>query len=219
MMRHKRSVSLMVLGTAIWFLAAGVSSPAVAHHVLGRPSYGLDEHSNTPPGEQLEVTSGKHIATFMAFPAFPQPQEQARVNLYLSTLDGGDSYQGPVAFSIRQEGWFSGDEKPLGVQMMDDMVYRQSFTVSAPGEYVIVARFESGKETHVLEFPLPVGEAASANTLTVGAGAVLIALIVLTLMNRRRFTRAKISHVRDEARDRPPRPGGGGDHGMLERGH
>ena len=216
-MRNKRSVSVMVLGAAIWFFAAGFSGPAVAHHVLGRPSYGLDEHSNTPPGEQLEVTSGKYIATFMAFPAFPQPHEPARVNLYLSTFDGGDSYEGPVAFSIRKEGWFSGDEKPLGVQIVDDKVYRQSFEVSERGDYVIVARFESGKDVHVLEFPLLIGEAAVSNTLTVGAGAAVIALIVLTLMNRRRFTRAKISHVRDGARDRPP--GSGPDHGMLGRGH
>jgi hypothetical protein len=174
--------------------------PAAAHHVLGRPSYGLSEDSNTPPSQQLEMTSGRYFAIFMVFPAFPQPEEPARVNLYLSRLDDGQSYDGEVAFFITKDGWFKGEEDPLGVQAEDDKVYRQSFIVSEPGNYVIIARFESAGEQHVLEFPTRIGDTASSGAAAIAAGGVILVLVVVTLLQRQRLIRAKISSARDEAR-------------------
>jgi len=200
-MFRKRILSVCALGTVVLLLGFDGIRPAAAHHVLGRPSYGLSEDSNTPPGQQLEMTSGRYFTIFMVFPAFPQPEEPARVNLYLSHLDDGQSYDGEVAFFIRKNGWFKGEEDPLGVQAEDDKVYRQGFIVSEPGNYVIIARFESAGEQHVLEFPTRIGDAASPSAEAIAAAAVILVLLVVTLLQRRRLTRAKISSARDEARD------------------
>jgi len=47
-------------------LCAG--NEAVAHHVLGRPAYALNENSNTPPSMQLETVIGDYFVNYMVFP-------------------------------------------------------------------------------------------------------------------------------------------------------
>ena len=47
-----------------------LSVPVQAHHVLGRPSYSLNEDSTTPPSMQVETQIGDYYITYMVFPAF-----------------------------------------------------------------------------------------------------------------------------------------------------
>ena len=74
---------------------------AAAHHVLGRPSYSLNEDSNTPPSMQGEVQIGEYLVSYMAFPAFPQPESPGRINLYVTQIDDGTPFQGQVTFKAR----------------------------------------------------------------------------------------------------------------------
>ena len=64
-----------------------MTATAFAHHVLGRPAYSLSDDSNTPPSMQVETQIGDFYVTYMAFPAFPQPGQQGRVNLYATHRD------------------------------------------------------------------------------------------------------------------------------------
>jgi hypothetical protein len=62
-------------------MLSAMISPAYAHHVLGRPSYSLNEDSNTPPSMQIETRIGNYFVTYMVYPAFPKPGEPGRINL------------------------------------------------------------------------------------------------------------------------------------------
>jgi len=100
----------------------------LAHHVLGRPAYSLNEDSNTPPSMQVETQIGDYFLTYMVFPAFPKPGENGRINVYASRIDNGDTFAGKMTFSVRNDGWFEDkNEETIGTQEMYDGVFRQGF--------------------------------------------------------------------------------------------
>lgn len=174
---------------------------ARAHHVLGRPSYNLGEDSNTPSSLQAEMQIGDFMVTYMVFPAFPQPGAPGRFSLYVKRLDNGDTYQGKVAFKIRNDvmiPWLQDvQEESIGVQELDhNMVFRQSFQFSQAGDYIVSARFTSNGEPYVIDFPLRVGDVSPVSPLVIGGGIVLFVLVVVNITQRRRAMTGKIRGAR-----------------------
>jgi len=174
-------VRLALLGLLVWTL------PALAHHVLGRPAYSLNEDSNTPPSMEVETQVGHYFVTFMAFPAFPRPGEPGRVHLYASRIDNGEPFQGEVRFSVRDDTWFGADAELLGVQPPDDNVYRQGFVFRETGNYIVTAAFESGGEPHVIDFPLRIGDPAPIGPVGIAIGAIVLVLVGVNIAQRRRL--------------------------------
>ncbi len=166
--------------------------PAVAHHVLGRPSYSLSEDSNTPPSMQVETQIGKFFVTYMVFPAFPRANEPGRVNLYATRIDSGEPYAGQVTFSVKDDSWFSSDEEILGTQPIDAGVFRQGFQFNKDGDYIITARFEADGEPYVIDFPLTIGDTASATPITVSVIVIVLFLAGINVIKRKQLLRAKI---------------------------
>lgn len=111
------------------------SSLSHGHHVLGRPSYSLNEDSNTPPSMAIETQIGEYFITYMVFPAFPKPNEPGRLNLYATRIDNGAMLAQPIIFSVRDDRFFTEtlgfgqaiSSEQIGVQTIDDGVYRQGF--------------------------------------------------------------------------------------------
>lgn len=159
---------------------------AAAHHVLGRPSYSLSEDSNTPPSMQVETQIGNYFVTYMAYPAFPKANEQGRVNLYASHIDTGLPFIGEVTFRVRDDSWFAGNEEVLGVQAIDDNVYRQGFVFSKDGEYIITAEFFADGEPYIIDFPLRIGQPTAVGPLGIAIAVVACVLILVNVMQRRR---------------------------------
>ncbi|VAW91384.1 FIG00921845: hypothetical protein [hydrothermal vent metagenome] len=174
-----------------------------AHHVLGRPSYSLSADSNTPPSMQVETQIGEYYVTYMAFPAFPKPNEQGRVNLYASRIDNGATYQGEVTFKVRDDSWFSDKEEVIGTQKIDDGVYRQGFIFKEEGNYIIVAEFESGGEPYIIDFPLRIGEPTPVGPIGVAVLIILIVLVGVNVTQRKRVQRVKASQHHRDNRDSP----------------
>ena len=170
------------------FFIGMITSSAMAHHVLGRPSYSLSEESNTPPSMQVETQIGKYFVTYMAFPAFPKPDEPGRVNLYASRIDNGATFIGQVTFKVKDDSWFSSDQETLGTQSIDDGVYRQGFVFKQAGNYIITAEFESGGEPYVIDFPLRIGEPLSLGPIGL---IVILVVLVLLVVNITRLRRIK----------------------------
>lgn len=169
-----------------------VSAPdALAHHVLGRPAYSLNEDSNTPPSMQVETQIGEYYVTYMVFPAFPKPKENGRVNLYAARIDNGNSFAGKITFKVRDDSWFSDKEETLGVQTIDDGVYRQGFIFQEAGNYIITAEFASGGEPYLIDFPLRIGEPASVGPIGIAVAVVLMVIIAVNITQRRRLQRLK----------------------------
>lgn len=162
------------------------SLPTSAHHVLGRPAYSLNENSNTPPSMQVETQIGNYYVTFMAFPAFPKPNEQGRVNLYASRIDNGAPFQGEVTFKVRYDRLFSGKQEILGIQKVDDNVYRQGFLFKEAGDYIVTAEFQADGEPYVIEFPLRIGDPAPVGPLGITVAVLLIVLIGVNIINHKR---------------------------------
>jgi len=174
---------------------------AAAHHVLGRPASGLNEDSNTPSALQGDAHMGKYTLTYMVFPAFPKPNAAGRINLY---IHGGDKpFQGKVSFKVRNDHWLSAlgieaEAKTIGVQAPDDFVFRQSFPFAADGNYIITAEFEDGGEPYRLDFPLRIGPPAPIGPLGIIAIVLTVALIGVSLVQRRRTMTGKIRSAHDQ---------------------
>lgn len=169
-----------------------IMPPAFAHHVLGRPSYSLSEDSNTPPSMQVETQIGKFFVTYMVFPAFPRANEPGRVNLYASRIDSGKPYAGQVSFSVKDDSWFSSDEEALGIQPIDDGVFRQGFQFNKDGDYIITARFEADGEPYAIDFPLTIGDTSSSTPITVSVIIIVLFLAGINIIKRKQLLRSKI---------------------------
>ncbi len=192
----RRTIRAMLLLSLLPALAS-------AHHVLGRPSYSLNEDSNTPPSMQVETQIGKYFVTYMVFPAFPQPGKPGRINLYVKRLRDDHPFLGKVRFTIRDDSWLASDDarEELGVQEPVDNVFRQGFVISEPGDYLVIAEFEAEGEPYRIDFPLRIGNPSSMGPLGITLGVIIVLLIAVNLLQRRRLARLKTSeyHAREEA--------------------
>ncbi len=170
---------------------------AEAHHVLGRPAYSLNEDSNTPPSLQGEAEIGDYFITYMVFPAFPKPNEPGRVNLYVKRLTDNKSFDGKIAFKIRNESRLSllgagGEGELIGVQASDDKVFRQGFLFKEAGDFVMSAEFSAGGEPYRLDFPVRIGEPSPFGTFGIAVGSLLVLLLTVTVVQRRRAMTGKV---------------------------
>lgn len=182
---------LIVLGV----LQAG---SAFAHHVLGRPSYALNEDSNTPSAVQVETQIGDYFINYMVYPAFPRADMPGRINLYASRIDDGRSFEGEVTFKVRDDTWFGSEPEVLGTQQIDDAVFRQGFVFSQDGDYIVTAEFHADGEPYTIDFPLRVGSQSVTGPLGITIGVIAVALIGVSFVRRRRLLRGKIQQTREE---------------------
>ncbi len=166
--------------------------PTLAHHVLGRPAYSLSEDSNTPPSAVVETQIGDYTVIYMVFPAFPQPNEPGRVNLYASHIESGDAFDGEVTFIGKNDSWFNPHETVLGTQTIDDGVYRQGFVFDASGDYIISATFVAQGHDYAIDFPLRIGAPAPIGPL--GVLVILLGgmLVGVSIWRRKRLIRDKV---------------------------
>ncbi|HHL40933.1 MAG TPA: hypothetical protein ENJ37_10545 [Deltaproteobacteria bacterium] len=190
--RRQRAYTVFVL---VLVLCTAWSGAAPAHHILGRPAYSLSEDSNTPPSMQVETQIGDYLVTYMVFPAFPKPGEPGRINLYASRLDNGETYDGEVTFAVRDDSWlnrfFTPDEEIIGVQKLDINVYRQGFEFRNAGDYIITARFESGGEPYIIDFPLRIGEPSRIGPVGIAVGVVAAVLAAVSIFQRKKVLGAR----------------------------
>lgn len=174
----------------------------LAHHVLGRPSYSLGDDSNTPPSMQIETQLGDFYITYMAFPAFPKPGDSGRVNLYVKRIDNGATYDGKVTFNVSDDSFFSSKEEVLGVQKIDDGVYRQGFVFNEEGNFLIKALFESDGQPYIIDFPLQIGEPFPIGPIGISIFIIALVLLFVNITQRKRLARIKANqHHTDQANE------------------
>ncbi len=198
--RHAIGFRLLLL--ALVFVLPPLEA-AVAHHVLGRPAYNLSEDSNTPPSIQAEVLIGDYMVSYMVYPAFPRPGEPGRISVYAIRVDDAVPYEGEVTFEVRDLPWYSwlGIEGPverLGVQGLDDKVFRQAFLFQAPGEYLISVAFEADGEPYNVDFPLRIGDPSMLGPLGAIVIVLLAALVGAGILYRRRAMTEKVRATRQQ---------------------
>jgi hypothetical protein len=184
----------------LFFIISGLLplTHVMAHHILGRPAYSLNEDSNTPPSMQVETRIGSYFINYMVFPAFPRPGEPGKINLYATHLDTAKPFSGEVTFKVRDDSWFSKNEEFLGVQPVDDNVYRQGFVFSDAGSYIVTAIFEAEGEPYVIDFPLRIGQPPPIGPIGVTIGIIMVVLIGVSLIQRKRLQNAKIRNAHEE---------------------
>ncbi len=171
------------------------AAPTMAHHVLGRPSYSLNEDSNTPSSLQMETQIGDYFVTMMAFPAFLRPGTPGNIKLYATHLDTGVAYTGRVRFTVRDDSWFSSNQERLGIQETpkshDDNIFRQGVVFSEEGDYIISAEFTADNEPYLIDLPLRVGNPLPVLSLSLGAAIIVIVLSTVFFKKRLRRRRRK----------------------------
>ena len=194
-----RRALMALLVAAFWLWP---QANALAHHVLGRPAYGLNEDSNTPPDMQMEIQVGEYSLTYMIYPAFPQPEKQGRINLYVTRLDNGSPFQGKVAFRARADSplsWLGvgGEDMPLGVQQPDDNVFRQGFLFHEAGDVIITSEFTAGGEPYVIDFPMRIGAPPPVGPLGLAAGLLAAVIVIVSVLQRRRSMTGKVRRAHE----------------------
>ncbi len=180
----------------LFLVTALLSTQAVSHHVLGRPAYSLNEDSNTPPSMNIETQIGNYFVTAMVFPAFPRPHEAGRIHFYATHLDSGEPLNTDVTFRVKDNSWFSSHEEKLGAQVLEDNVYRQGFIFQQQGDYIITAEFVADDKPYTVEFPMSVGNPLPVGPLGIAVGVIVLTLITVSVVQRKRLTRARIQSAR-----------------------
>jgi len=175
-------------------------SDVMAHHVLGRPAYNLNEDSNTPPSMTIETQIGDYFINAMVYPAFPRPNEPGRIHFYATHIDKNKSLDTSVTFSVSDDSWFKNDEEKLGAQVLDDVVYRQSFMFHNKGNYIITAEFEADGEPYRVDFPIRVGDAAPIGLLGGVVALILLILVTVSIVQRKKLIKNKIRNAHEERR-------------------
>ena len=191
-------LTLLLAAISIWLAVA----PTSAHHILGRPSYSLNEDSNTPPSMQVEVQLGDLFVTTMVYPAFPRLGVPGRINLYAKHTNGR-LYKGEVGFSVRKITWLSwfgmGEEsREIGRQLPDDNVFRQAFRLDREGDFLVTATLDIDGEPHMIDFPLRVGEVPMIGALEIIIALVVLTIVAVTLVQRRRAMVGKVREMHDD---------------------
>ncbi len=173
-------------------------SPAVAHHVLGRPTYSLSENTTTPPSVQIETQIGKYFVTVMAFPAFPRANEAGRIHLYGQRIDGKGSLAAPITFKVHDDNWFATNEEMLGTQMPLENIYKQAFIFNKDGDYIITAEYNSDGEPYTIDFPLTIGKPLPIGTIGFFSSLIFVSLISINVIQRRRMQRMQTQRHHDD---------------------
>ena len=81
----------------------------------------------------------------------------------------------------------------LGIQAVDDNVFRQGFEFQEAGNYIIRAEFESDSESYQIDFPLRIGDASVFGPIGVTVSLIALLLITVNLLQRKKLINAKIS--------------------------
>ncbi len=183
-------VMLMVLTLLTQFVSA--------HHVLGRPSYSLNADSNTPPSMQIETQIGKYFVTYMVFPAFPKPNVQGRVNLYVKRIKDDKPFDGEVTFTIRDDAWFARNEETLGKQPSINNIFKQGFVFKNAGHYIISAKFSADNEPYTIDFPLRIGSPFPIGPIGITILLIFVMLLVVNVLLSKKMKRLKAQRNRDE---------------------
>ncbi|MEN8109122.1 MAG: hypothetical protein ABFS22_14100, partial [Pseudomonadota bacterium] len=101
---------------------------------------------------------------------------------------------------VRDDGWFGNKSELLGVQAIDDGVYRQGFVFSEEGAYIITAGFVANDEPYTIDFPLRIGAPVSIGPLGLAVGVIVLVLVGVNVVQRRRLTSARIRRAHEESR-------------------
>lgn len=185
------------LAGALLAALLSAAQPALAHHILGRPSYGLDADTTETSSIETDSEIGDYNATFMLYPSLPEPGDHGRINLFLAHLPGSPGPDGPIRFSIRHDSWLAyfgllGTMREIGQQVPDDRVYRQAMTIPDDGRYLILASFTAGGKPYEFRFPVQIGEPPVVGPAELVAIVVVLALLVSSVAMRRRVMTGKL---------------------------
>lgn len=189
----------------VMMIATLFADAVLAHHVLGRPAYALNEDSNTPPALQGESEIGDYFVTYMIYPAFPKPNEPGRISLHIKHRETGKSYQGKVAFLTRNDSLLSligmgGEFERLGAQPNDDNVYRQRYVYHEDGDYIVSARFEAGGQPYAIDLPLRVGPPSTFGPIGFVVGLLIFIMFAVNVIQKRRALSGKIRQANAHGR-------------------
>jgi len=189
--------SFRALAGGLFLAMLCAAPPASAHHILGRPSYGLDADTTETSSIELDAEIGDYNATFMLYPSLPEPGDHGRINLFIAHAPGTPDPDGPIRFSLRRDSWMAyfgllGAKREIGLQQPDDRVYRQAMTIPGEGRYVILASFTAGGKPYEFRFPVRIGEPAVVGPAEIAAVLVVLALLVTSVAMRRRVMTGKL---------------------------
>jgi hypothetical protein len=172
-------VDRWLLTGALLLALAGIGT---AHHILGIPHYAYDESYPQAPVITYAVEAGPYLVKVTGYPGKPAPNELSQVHAYIVRSDDSAAiYSGAIAARLERDGLLG----PSVVWGPTAMRFESNLHKLAPqfgdeGRYRLRLEMELEGQPYEIDFPMVVGEPASATATLLGwAGAVALLVVVV----------------------------------------
>jgi hypothetical protein len=174
-------------------LALALAGLATAHHILGIPHYAYDESYPQAPVITYAVEAGPYLIKVTGYPGRPAPHELAQVHAYVVRRDDPASiYAEAIAARLERDGLL-GPSVVWGptTTRFESNLHKLSPQFGAEGRYRLRLEMQLEGQPYEIDFPLVVGEPASATTTLLLWGGALAAFVVLVRAARIKLERRR----------------------------
>lgn len=191
-----RGVDHWILTGALVLSLAGL---ATAHHILGIPHYAYDESYPQAPVITYSIEAGPYLIKVTGYPGKPAPNELSQVHAYIVRRDDASAiYSGAIEARLERDGLLGSTVVwgPTGTRFESNL-HKLSPQFGDEGRYRLRLEMQLEGQPYEIDFPLVVGEPASASATLLGWGGALAFFVVLVRAARikleRRRTAALVS--------------------------
>jgi len=176
-------------------LVLALSGSGVAHHILGIPHYAYDESYPQAPVITYAVEAGPYVVKVTGYPGKPAPGELAQVHVYVTRADEPAAiYTGPIEARLERDGLL-GPRVVWGpsATRFEENLHKLTPRFGDEGRYRLRLDMELEGQPYEIDFPLAVGEPASASAALLGWGGALALLAVLVRAAKIKLERRRSS--------------------------
>jgi len=203
-MEALRKYAVVVPAVLVAVLATVLVSTtsAYAHHILGIPHYAYEKDYPQTPVLTYRVDAGAYEIKMTGYPGTPMPGEQCSMHVYISRLDGGELYDGPVTMTVWRDRFFGDDPVIYGpiTTRLDERLYKFYPRFGEASDYLVRIHFEADGAPWDISLPVVVGEPGSPALVLGGAGAGLLVFLIVIRALRIKAARRRAGV---DARGRP----------------
>ena len=174
----------------LWLLATEL---AAAHHILGVPHYAYDESYPQAPVITYVVEAGPYKINVTGYPGRPAPGELGEVHAYIRrATDESEVFAGPISARLERDRMLGPEVVwgPLDTRFEENL-HKLTPSYGEAGNYRIRLEMMLEGQPYEIDFPMVVGDPASATATLLAWGGSLLAFVVLVRAARIKLERRR----------------------------
>lgn len=168
-----------------WLFTAGLvlsmAGVAGAHHILGIPHYAYDESYPQAPVITYSIEAGPYLIKVTGYPGKPAPGELSQVHAYVVRSDDSSAiYSGAIEARLERDGLLGPTVVwgPTSTRFESNL-HKLSPQFGDEGRYRLRLEMQLEGQPYEIDFPMVVGEPASATTTLLSWAGALAFFVVL----------------------------------------